>query len=213
MILPKKPQILYAPMLATFGGGSARGFGRGIDTGPSMPEGLSSSLFNVYGNNAVWTQRTIDVSDYVGHTIRLVFKHQVASSGTVYRADLQLDEITVNGSTYTFENTGDLTGWQTSTSGSYSNYIDVQWSSLLTSTTAERWCRDSGGTASGSTALTTGGDGTSFYLYTETSSPVVNNDRFWLRSPEITLTSSNVSFFEARYGSTIGDFDFYIDVQ
>lgn len=30
MILPKKPQILYAPMLATFGGGSSRGFGRGI---------------------------------------------------------------------------------------------------------------------------------------------------------------------------------------
>ncbi len=30
MILPKKPQILYAPMLATFGGGSARGFGFGV---------------------------------------------------------------------------------------------------------------------------------------------------------------------------------------
>jgi len=29
-----KPQILYAPMLATFGGGSVRGFGRGIGGGP-----------------------------------------------------------------------------------------------------------------------------------------------------------------------------------
>jgi len=173
--------------------------------------GLSSSLFNVSGNNVVWTQRTVDVSDYVGQTIRLVFQHQVASSGTVYRADLQLDEISVNGSTYTFESTSDLTGWQTSTSGSYSNFSDVVWSNLSTGTTGERWNRDSGGTASGSTALNTGGDGTSFYLYTETSSPTRNSDRFWLRSPEITLTSSNVSFYEARYGATIGDFDFYIE--
>jgi len=36
MILPKKPQILYAPMLATFGGGSSRGFGRGIGGGPEL---------------------------------------------------------------------------------------------------------------------------------------------------------------------------------
>ena len=28
-IVPKKPQILYAPMLASFGGGSARGFNPG----------------------------------------------------------------------------------------------------------------------------------------------------------------------------------------
>jgi hypothetical protein len=172
--------------------------------------GLGSSLFNVYGNNAVWTQRTVDLSAYVGQTIRLVFKHQVASSGTVFRADLQLDEINVNGSTYTFETTSDLTGWQTSTSGSYSNYNDVVWSSLATGTTGERWNRDSGGTSSSLTGLTTGGDSTSFYLYTETSSPTSLNDRFWLRSPEITLTSSNVSFYEARYGATIGNFDFYV---
>jgi hypothetical protein len=30
MIFPKKPQILYAPMLSTFGGGSARGFGKNL---------------------------------------------------------------------------------------------------------------------------------------------------------------------------------------
>ena len=34
MIFPKKPQILYAPMLGTFGGGSMRSFGRG--TGGSI---------------------------------------------------------------------------------------------------------------------------------------------------------------------------------
>jgi len=33
MIFPKKPEILYAPMLATMGGGSATGFGRGVGGG------------------------------------------------------------------------------------------------------------------------------------------------------------------------------------
>jgi hypothetical protein len=172
--------------------------------------GLSSSLFNVYGNNASWVQRTVDLSDYVGETVRLVFSHQTAPSGTTFRADLQLDEINVNGSTYTFETTGDLTGWQTSTS-SQSTYTSVSWSSVTTGTSGTRWLRDSGGTGSSSTGLTTGGDNTSFYLYTETSGSS-NGFYYWLRSPEITLTSSTLTFYEARYGGTIGDFDVYVDV-
>ena len=32
-IIPKKPQILYAPMLGSLGGGSVRGFGRGVGGG------------------------------------------------------------------------------------------------------------------------------------------------------------------------------------
>lgn len=172
--------------------------------------GLSSSLFNVSGNNASWVQRTVDLSAYVGKTVRLVFVHQIASSGTSFYADLQLDEINVNGSTYTFETTADLTGWQTSTNGSYSAYDSVAWSSLSTGTTGERWNRDSGGTGSQQTGLTTGGDNTSFYLYTEASSPATNNDRFWLRSPEITVSSSTLTFYEARYGSTIGSFNVYV---
>ena len=172
--------------------------------------GLSSSLFNVYGNNANWVQRTVDLSDYVGETVRLVFAHQTAASGTTYRADLQLDEINVNGSTYTFETTGDLTGWQTSTS-SQSTYTSVSWSAVTTGTSGTRWLRDSGGTGSSGTGLTTGGDNTSFYLYTETSGSSLG-DYYWLRSPEITLTSSTLTFYEARYGATIGDFDVYVDV-
>ena len=48
MILPKKPQILYAPMLATFGGGSARGFGRGVGGAPGIP--LTSAITFDNGN-------------------------------------------------------------------------------------------------------------------------------------------------------------------
>lgn len=55
MILPKKPQILYAPMLATFGGGSSRGFGRGIGGGfdfglahhPIFGENMATAASNV----------------------------------------------------------------------------------------------------------------------------------------------------------------------
>lgn len=46
-MIPKKPQILYAPMLATFGGGSARGFNPG-----GGPDGLplSAITFDVGSN-------------------------------------------------------------------------------------------------------------------------------------------------------------------
>lgn len=174
------------------------------------PAIVSPSLFNVSGYNAVWTQRTVDLSAYIGKTIRVVFVHQVASSGTTYRADLQLDEINLNGNLYSFETTGDLSGWQTSTSGSYSTYSSVVWYNLGTGTTGERWNRDSGGTSSGLTGLTTGGDNTSFYLYTESSSPTALNDRFWLQTPEVELTTGTLTFYEARYGATIGDFDVYV---
>lgn len=177
---------------------------------PLFSLGLTSSLFSVSGQNSSWTQRTVDLSNFVGCTVRLIFAHQTAASGTTYRADLQLDEINVNGSTYTFETTGDLTGWQTSTS-SQSTYTSVSWSAVTTGTSGTRWLRDSGGTSSSSTGLTTGGDNTSFYLYTETSGSS-NGFYYWLRSPEITLTSGTLTFYEARYGSTIGDFDVFLDI-
>ena len=177
---------------------------------PNFSLGLTSSLFNVSGENGSWVQRTIDLSAYAGCTVRLVFSHQTAPSGTTYRADLQLDEINVNGSTYTFETTGDLTGWQTSTS-SQSTYTSVSWSSVTTGTSGTQWLRDSGGTNSSGTGLTTGGDNTSFYLYTESSGSSFG-DYYWLRSPEITLTSGTLTFYEARYGTTIGDFDVYVDI-
>ena len=171
--------------------------------------GISSSLFNVYGYNAAWVQRSVDISAYIGKTVRLIFSHQTAPSGTTYRADLQLDEITVNGSTYTFETSGDLTGWETSTS-SQSSYDNVSWAAVTTGTSGQRWLRDSGGTSSSGTGLTSGGNNTSFYLYTETSGSS-NGFYYWLKSPEITISSSVLTFYEARYGSTIGHFNVYVE--
>lgn len=174
--------------------------------------GLSSSLFSASGNTGVWTQQTVDLSAYAGKTVRLVFRHQVAASGTAFYADLQLDQIAVDGTLYSFESGTE--SFETTTSGSYTNYNTAVFVALGTGTVSERWNRDDGGTPSSSTGLTTGGDSTTYYVYTESSSPVVNNDIFWLRSPEITLSGGvgNLTFYEARYGSTIGTLDVYVDV-
>lgn len=174
--------------------------------------GLSSSLFSASGNTGVWTQQTVDLSAYAGKTVRLVFRHQVAASGTAFYADLQLDQIAVDGTLYSFESGTE--SFETTTSGSYTNYNTAVFVALGTGTVSERWNRDASGTPSSSTGLTTGGDSTTYYVYTESSSPTVNNDIFWLRSPEITLSGGvgNLTFYEARYGSTIGTLDVYVDV-
>ena len=54
MILPKKPQILYAPMLATFGGGSVRAF-RSAATGPVPADFFENGALT---NTNHWQQKT-----------------------------------------------------------------------------------------------------------------------------------------------------------
>lgn len=183
--------------------------GSGIYSGLS---GLTSSLFSVSGQSATWTQRTVDLSSYAGYTVRLVFRHQIAPTGTVFYADLQLDQIAVDGTLYSFESS--THSFETTTSGSYTNYDTAVFTALGTATTSERWNRDAGGTPSSSTGLTTGGDSTTYYVYTESSAPTVNSDIFWLRSPEITLSEGvgNLTFYEARSGSTIGTLNVYLDI-
>lgn len=54
MIIPKKPQILYAPMLATFGGGSVRAF-RSAATGPVPADFFENGVLT---NSNHWQQKT-----------------------------------------------------------------------------------------------------------------------------------------------------------
>jgi hypothetical protein len=49
-IIPKKPQILYAPMLGSLGGGSARGFGRGVGGGAGIGPGYFGSQYSGFSN-------------------------------------------------------------------------------------------------------------------------------------------------------------------
>jgi len=176
-----------------------------------MPLGLSSSLLSLTGYNAAWAQRTVDLSDYADHTIRLVWR-AVAGTGTSWQNDIQIDSISVDGNTYDFE-TG-VEGFSSSYRDQ-SGYSSVTWYTVTDTNYTGFWCRDTGNTPSSSTG-NLGAQGGSYYLFLESSSPVVAGEEFWLRSPAIALGSSpgSVTFYEGRDtgDNTDATLDFYVDV-
>lgn len=173
---------------------------------PSYAIGLSDSLDTVSGQNDAWTQRTVDISAYAGATVRLVFGYL---SGSSFTGDIQLDGISIDGNTYTFETSNE--SFETSTS-STSTYDGVTWGAVQTGGLNGQWGRDSGGTPSTGTGRTDAADGT-FYVFAETSGVGNPSYYFWLRSPEITLGSSpTLTYYEARLGATIGTLNVYLDV-
>lgn len=189
--------------------GNASSSGSGGGSTPSYSLGLSSSLDNVTGQNAAWSQRSVDISAYAGATVRLVFHY---TNGSGFTGDIQLDQINLDGTTYTFESTTE--SFETN-GGNESTYNTVTWYEVITSFSSPgSWSRDNDGTPSSGTGLTTGAAGTSWYLYAETSSPAnVTGYNFWLRSPQVTLSGSpTLSYYEGRSGAGIGTLNVYIDV-
>ena len=180
---------------------------------PAFIPGLTGSLLTVSGEYNGWRQQTVDVSAHKNRTVRLVFYYQTTTSFT---ADLQLDDINIDGNLSTFESSSDWTAWQTTTTNNVNTlYHNAAFSFVDTSNATGRWSRDTGGTGSSGTGLTydhTLGTTAGGYLYAETSvSP--HPWGFWLRSPIITLSNSpTVTFWEARYGATMGTCDVYLDI-
>ena len=173
---------------------------------PTYTLGLSTSLDSVTGQLDGWKQRNVNISAYAGATVRLVF-HYV--SGSSYTGDLQIDAINISGTQYSFE--ADTHSFEVSVSGE-ATYGSVNWQAMGTAETGGRWCRDTGGTGSGSTARADAANG-SYYIYTETSSPGYPSYNFWVRSPQITLGSSpTLTYYEARLGATIGTLNVHLDV-
>jgi len=179
----------------------------------AQPAGLSSSFLTETGANASWNLQTVDLSAYAGNDIKLVWKVVIGTAGNVYENDLQLDTIAFDGNTYNFDTDDD--GFETTVAGVSKAYEGATWVAIQADNTDEYWCRDTGGTVSSGTGTLTGQSGT-HYLYTETSSPVINGDVFWLRSPTISasLGAGNCTFYEGRdvTGATT-TLDFYVDVQ
>ena len=182
--------------------------------GGSYTLGLSDPLLTFGGQNSVWNQQTIDISSYGGATVRFVMYYQTTNSFT---ADLQLDDVNIDGTLYTFESGEE--GWETTTTdqevnGVITPYTSASFSSVVTISSGTRWNRDNGGTPSSSTGLTTDhtlGTTAGYYLYVETS--VTHPAGYWLRSPEVTLSGSpTLSFWEARYGAAMGTATVYLDV-
>lgn len=177
-------------------------------SGRTVVLGLSPSLFSTSGDVNSWSQKTVDISQYGGTTSRVVFKYTMIAS--VFTADIQLDAINIDGTTYSFENTGDSFQRASTATNSYES---VSWESLVIGTTAARWNVDAGGTATSGTARTDAAAG-SYYVYAETSSPGnIAGYTFWLRSPEISLSNSpSLSYYETRTGTDLGTLDVYLDV-
>ena len=164
-------------------------------------------LSSISGENAFYSQYKLTVN--TAFTGRLVFKYTNGTTGTnAYDGDIQIDLIDIDGTTYDFENTGE--GFQTSAAGETS-YGSVSWESLAVDTTPERFNVHTGTTGSSGTGDLGAASG-SYFVYAETSSPVVNGDVFWLRSPEITFDGSAfISFYVGRQGSNIGTLEVYVD--
>jgi len=172
-------------------------------------------------NSATWTQRTADISAYIGQNVRLVVLYQ---SGSSFTGDVQLDDFNIGGNTFDPE-TGthnfQVQSVEDNSQLSNVNYIQsdydsVTWSSLTTDGSTHalgkygKFFRDSGGTPSGSTGNTSGNTG-SFYYFAETSSTGSNND-IWIRSPEVTVNNGTLSFYTAQNGATSGPIYAYIEV-
>lgn len=175
---------------------------------PSVPLGLSGVLFTVSGTNDAWTSQTVDISAYAGATVRLVFQ---ATNGGGFESDFQLDNINLDGTTYSFENV--THNFQTSTADT-ATYTSVAWSNVaVESGNTGAWQVDTGGTPSGNTGRADAADG-SYYVYAEASAPADQNGfNFWLRSPEVLLGASpTLTFSEARTGGNIGTLNVYLEV-
>jgi len=181
---------------------------------PTPDLGLSASLLQLTGINASYTQQTVDISDYANATVRLVWRVVIGTTGSVFQNDVQLDTIAITGESVSYDFDAGTESFETTINGNSTDYSTASFTALQTQTTAERWNRNSGNTGSNNTGNLGAQSGT-FYVYTESSSPVINGDYFWLRSPEITLgaTPGNVTFYEGREITGANTtLDFYIDV-
>ena len=152
-----------------------------------------------------------DMSGYVGATVRAVWKFSNPLAS--FRQDVQLDNVSIGSSTFGFESGND--GFETS-SGTSSSYENVSWTTVGDSATGGQWVRLTGNTGSGSTG-DLGASSGSYYLYTETSSPAnASGYNFWLRSPQVTVSTSNPITFDIGLSTTDSNkdvsFEFYLDV-
>jgi hypothetical protein len=185
--------------------------GLGAKGPPAQEEialGLSPLLDTVTGQNAVWSQRIVDVSNYSGVTAYLVFEY---ANGSSFTGDIQLDSIDIGGNLYTFDSS--VESFERNSNLNSSTYDTTTWTALTTGTSGGgSWLRDSGGTASSNTGLTTAAGGF-WYVYAETSNPAaVAGYKFWLRSPSVVINSDTFSYYEARSGAGIGTLNVYLDV-
>jgi hypothetical protein len=152
---------------------------------------ITSFTYNLLGNPSFATGAfntvTHDTTPFAGMSGALVVKF--VNPLNSFEQDVQFDNFTVGGNNYGFETSED--GFRTSTGQDQS--FDIY--SFAASTGANGdFNRTTGDTTSTGTGTLAPIDGSSYYLYTETSSPAsVAGWTFWLLSPFVTMTNS-ISF-------------------
>lgn len=175
---------------------------------PPQPLGLSSALLTLSGANGSWVQRTIDVSAYALHQVRIVFEWAMTDN---FLNDAQIDLVALDGKSYDFESSPD--SWETTINHSSAAYGSASFSAVGTGAGDGEWKRDENGTPSTGTGRDDAASG-DWYLYYEASNPD-QDIRGFLRSPTISLDASpgNLTFYEARDGCQSGsNLIVYIDV-
>ena len=188
---------------------------------PAAPTELSyyelTLLRTITGQASYWATTTDSLASYAGQTGRVVFNYTNGSSSfRRYRGDMQLDSISFDGSSYSFDApsghdfvtstafSGTAASMDPNTLSTFNDQIR-NYANLTTGTTSNRWNVDANGTGSSQTGLSTAHSG-SYYVYAETSGSGSQNQDFTLASPLVTLSSNpgNLFYAFARYGSNIG---------
>lgn len=159
------------------------------------------------GLDGGWAQRTATTPD-VSEDFRIAW-HYISS--TSFRGDYAVDTVALQGNSYNFDTDSD--SFLRSTSSTSSSTAALSGSEAVTDGTTEgKWNRDSGGTGSGATGPDAAQSGT-HYMYCETSGGGNPSKNFWLFSPVITIgatTPLSLSFYESRYGISIGSVKVYV---
>ena len=167
------------------------------------------------GKSTSWSNPNTNLLPlYYGHDVRVVWKY---TSGSSYTGDFQIGgNVTLGGTTFDLD-TYSGTAWQT-TRVDTADYDTATFYDILTGSSSMRWNkRANTAPPSGGTGLSpppyTGGDST--YYYAETSSPGYPSKRFWLRSPQVSISngSAQINWWRGNYGATMGSYSIYLEIM
>ncbi|MEP2774274.1 MAG: T9SS type A sorting domain-containing protein [Fulvivirga sp.] len=147
-----------------------------------------------------WASASVDLSSYLGETVKLRFK---GTTGSSYRGDMTVDNISLT-TTTGGGGGGGLTCGATETPG-YSEGFESSFGAWAQASGDDfDWTRRSGGTPSSNTGPAAAYAG-SYYMYIESSSPNYSNKTAIIESPCLDLSgasSANFSFRYHMYGAT-----------
>ena len=165
-----------------------------------LANGLSETLGNYTPQSTLWDEKIVDLYQYAGKTVRLVFKTYASVPG--YNPT-KIDSITLDGNVYTFDAGNE--GFETNATAGLpsTSYKDITWTSITNSSSEGFYTSTSGTAQSGAT-------------YLVAASSVAENERMrWLRSPEVTLGDTpTLNFFVSLVLSAqnITPLNLYLDV-